>query len=464
MKAAAVIFDEAPSLSEVVAFDQFAGHGWGVACKRLGIREYGVEIMPEAQATRAANGMETIYADVWEGLERPELVPPHTIQIGSPPCPTFSSAGKGEGRRAIPTLLAAIDDRRYESVASLRALAEEVDPESALVLVPLAHAFVHRPQFIVLEQVREVLPIWQKYAEVLRSWGYSAWAGILYAEQYGVPQSRRRAVLIARRDGRTAVPPRPTHSRYYEREPERLDPGVEAWATMEDALGWNVPRPAPTVTGGGLAPAGPSRSVAAVATPFARRLAVVSNYGSGGDPSARGIRNADEPAATITSKAGRSIVRVVTGQNSQQAGGATKRYSRKADLPSPTVTGQARSWRFAGAGRTALNTSGQRRRPLNEPAATITGGATAAWVKDVTEEGVNLTYLEAAILQSYPADFIWEVEFVDAKGRTRPVTKGAIFQQVGNAVPPLLAEAILRSLLADPEPGDEWTETFAGLS
>lgn len=31
----------------MIALDLFAGTGWGVACQRLGIEEYGVEIMPE---------------------------------------------------------------------------------------------------------------------------------------------------------------------------------------------------------------------------------------------------------------------------------------------------------------------------------------------------------------------------------------------------------------------------------
>lgn len=36
----------------MIALDLFAGTGWGVACQALGIEEYGVEIMPEAIATR----------------------------------------------------------------------------------------------------------------------------------------------------------------------------------------------------------------------------------------------------------------------------------------------------------------------------------------------------------------------------------------------------------------------------
>jgi DNA (cytosine-5)-methyltransferase 1 len=47
---------------------------------------------------------------------------------------------------------------------------------------------------------------------------------------------------------------------------------------------------------------------------------------------------------------------------------------------------------------------------------------------------VKITPQEAAALQSYPADF----EFVG--------TKGSVGLQIGNAVPPLLARAILEEL------------------
>ncbi|MEV8761048.1 DNA cytosine methyltransferase, partial [Klebsiella pneumoniae] len=96
------------------------------------------------------------------------------------------------------------------------------DDRTALVLTPLAHVHRDRPMFVTWEQVPPVLPVWEACAEVMRDMGYSVWVGIIRAEQYGVPQTRRRAVLIARADGIDAAPPTPTHSRYYEREPQRL--------------------------------------------------------------------------------------------------------------------------------------------------------------------------------------------------------------------------------------------------
>lgn len=78
----------------MIALDLFAGTGWGVACQGLGITEYGVEIMPEAQAVREANGMTTIYSDVWNGLtpgrvEAEAIAGAYDLLIASPPLPNI---------------------------------------------------------------------------------------------------------------------------------------------------------------------------------------------------------------------------------------------------------------------------------------------------------------------------------------------------------------------------------------
>lgn len=241
------------SLGEIRALDLFAGTGWGVALQARGIREGGVDNMPEVRATRTAAGMETIYEDVWDGLLGDDPVRFwHALQIASPPCQSFSLAGKGAGRAALDDVLRAIDDGAYRRPERLRALGAETDDRTALVLTPLAHVFRDRPLWVTWEQVPPVLPVWEACAEVLRGMGYSVWVGIIRAEQYGVPQTRRRAVLIARADGIDAAPPAPTHSRYYEREPQRLDIGVLPWVSMAEALGWGLSeRPSPTITGGG---------------------------------------------------------------------------------------------------------------------------------------------------------------------------------------------------------------------
>lgn len=461
----------------MIALDLFAGTGWGVACQALGIEEYGVEIMPEAIATRELNGMTTIYNDVWEGLEAPvdrvrtnqgnprdgyyerpidapsptvtgigsrswnrikgeAPVPDYDLLIASPPCQTFSMAGGGAGRKALDDVLGLIDEKAYRSVEGLRAFGESHDPRTALVLTPLAHVYRDLPRYVVFEQVPPVLPVWERCAEEMRAWGYSVWTGNLQAEMYGVPQTRKRAILIAKRDPELdgeAAPPTPTHSRYYSRDPKRLDPGVLPWVSMAEALGWGrTARPSVTVTGGGTETGGAeplaklAREVAAadwVAKEGARYFHPMS-YGR------RGIWPGDEPAPTI-----RSVQRdmpptytphprdaVVMRSNYGTGGDASLRGERAADEPSATMTSKADHNRWE-----------------SRPATTVQGDpriAAPGHHERQMNNAERVTVAEAAALQSYPPGF------------TFAGTKTKQFLQVGNAVPPLLAEAILRAVIS----------------
>lgn len=215
------------------ALDLFAGTGWGVACQMLDIDEEGVEIMPEAVATREVNGMKTPYRDVWDSLLGSRRS--YDLLIASPPCQTFSMAGNGAGMRALSHVLSAIESGVYKEPLALHDYVEILDPRTALVLTPLAHVYRDHPRLVAWEQVPTVLPVWDACADVMRGMGYSVATGVLNAEQYGVPQTRRRAFLIARLDAEARLP-EPTHSRYYAKEPSRLDPGVLPWRSIAEAL------------------------------------------------------------------------------------------------------------------------------------------------------------------------------------------------------------------------------------
>lgn len=442
-------------MSALKAIDLFAGTGWGVACQRLGIDEYGVEIMPEAVKTREANGMDTWMNDVWDVLET-ELPEGEAydvdLLIGSPPCQTFSLAGSGVGRKALDEVIELIDSGLYRDVKNLHAFGEAHDPRTALVLTPLTFAYKHRPRLMVLEQVPPVLPVWERYAVEMRKWGYSVYVGKVHAEQYGVPQTRTRAMLIARNDGIEATAPAPTHSKYYTRSPERLDEGVEKWVSMAEALGWldddggiyfhpmsygrrgiwPANEPAPTIRG-------VQRPMPETYQPHPRDAVLRSTYSTNGDYENRGERELDQPAPTVTTHIDRNTFIVA---NDKMANAA----ERHASQPAPTITGGHdsgnRVWtrhgahsqqngiherptsvpantvtsdisglgyidesevgeralkhfgvertHFAGAGKTSEQTSGQRPRSLDEPAHTLTGKQTATWINGRTGEPINL--------------------------------------------------------------------------
>lgn len=376
------------------ARDLFAGTGWGVACQRLGIAEDGWEIMKEARATRAVHGMRNAGRDVREVLGHEGG---YDIEIASPSCKRYSMAGNGAGRRALDAVLRGV--QRYadgEPMTWAQAVELVGDQDAALTLEPLRVALDSPARFLAWEQTPAVLPIWEACAEVLAHHGWSVRTAILNAEQYGVPQTRRRAVLVARRDGERATLPTPTHSRYYNRDPKRLDTGVKPWVSMAEALGW---------TGG--------------------QAEAVSNYGTGGDPRNRGVRQDTEPFATITSKADRVVLR-----NGNQANACEQ------DIEQPAAT--------MAFGHNAANFTWRQGAPIDRPATTVLGDSRlgAPGHRDRSTDGerhharsMKITIEQAALLQTYSRGFTFEG------------TKGKQFEQVGNAVPPLLAEAILSTFL-----------------
>jgi DNA (cytosine-5)-methyltransferase 1 len=391
-----------PTQSLFPSLDLFAGAGgWDEGIAPLGIRPLGIELDDDACATREAAGHPTLQADVAE-LD-PHDFAPIRLLLASPPCQAFSVAGKGEGHQDVPLLLDVVEGMVYGRDYRPDVKPKLVDHRSLLVVEPLRWALALKPAHIAFEQVPSVLPLWREFASRLELFGYSCWTGVLEAERYGVPQTRERAFLLASRSGQRPEPPTPTHQRYVFGEPAAeehlLDGTVLApWMSMADALGWGMSdRPSVTVTAqanrsGGIAPL------------------------DGGSGARETIRREQ--------RGGRWVVRTQNFSAKDFRGQRGVRYERPTDAPSPTVTGNTGLWVF------------------DRPATTITcdprvfqpGGHHEPGKQ--SENSILVVLEEAAILQGFRVDYPWQ-----------GATNKARFQQVGNAVPPPLAQAVIGALV-----------------
>src|SRR5689334_16394927 len=96
-------------MTDYDAVDLFAGPGgWSEGLASLGFTELGIDNDAAACATAEAAGHARLQADI-HALDPYETVGEVAGLIGSPPCPGFSPAGKGLGRKDFELLLRAID-------------------------------------------------------------------------------------------------------------------------------------------------------------------------------------------------------------------------------------------------------------------------------------------------------------------------------------------------------------------
>ena len=133
------------------------------------------------------------------GLKRGEL----TVLVGGPPCQAYSVYNHGRGMH---------------------------DARATLFREYLRMVKGLQPEWIVMENVAGIYSIGGGEAvraikSELSALGYSVDEKLLRAEEYGVPQERRRVVFIGNRIGAPISHPQPTHG-----------PGRLPFVTIEDAI------------------------------------------------------------------------------------------------------------------------------------------------------------------------------------------------------------------------------------
>jgi DNA (cytosine-5)-methyltransferase 1 len=412
----------------VVIVDLFAGPGgWSEGLRMLApdlhATEIGLEWDAAACETRAAAGHATIRTDI-AAYPTDVFDGKVTGLIASPPCQDFSLAGKRAG----------IEGERGQLIREVLRWSEAL-----------------RPEWIACEQVPPALPVWRDYETELRKLGYYTWSGVLNAADYGVPQTRRRAILMASRTKPTG-PPEPTHDR--EPMPSLFDDDLFPWVSMADALGWGRNRPAWT-----LACTNDTIGGSGVRAAIAKEQASgewILNAGRTESQPNRALRPIDEPAPTLAfghDSASwkweyRSAIRTKHGFRVLDANdpapyvkpnGPSARYDDVALIP----VGENETNVLYDEALKRIN-AGNAQWFANRPATTLVGSFCPDIVADPGVDltrprqdragSVRISITDALVLQSFPPDY-------PLQG-----LKTKQFQQVGNAVPPRLAAHILAKL------------------
>lgn len=206
--------------------------------------------------------------------------------------------------------------------------------------------------------------------------------------------------------------PAPTHSKYYARDPKRLDEGVLPWVSMAEALGWGAKdQPSHTIVAG--------------------THGATDRYASGGSATRKALDAkigtdvwVDKPNQELGS-------RTLYGQRFDvREVAALQTYPSSAwgytDRPAMSVVNSVGRGLGGGSGA-----QGQVKKALENGNFIPSIHAKS----DAYAEATRITVPEAGVLQSYERPFVW------------CGTKTKKFLQIGNAVPPVLAEAILSSLV-----------------
>jgi DNA (cytosine-5)-methyltransferase 1 len=316
------------------------------------------------------------------------------LVAGGPPCQGFSVGGARDGA-----------DVRNHLVHRLLEVVDLVRPKVALIenVEGITRAFHSRPKVGARSSVAD------EVVEALELLGYTASFGIVNASHYGVPQLRKRAIIVGVRSDIGAAPS--DLFRYLEKIREvhllenqlPIDRAVTASEAISDLLHTTDRQSCPD------SPKYETSSYIDARSSFAQRMR-------------RGLPTGSLPDSHRYTKHGERILELYEEAHASQSKG---RLSKQFLL--------------------SMGTKKDKKVLIDpcEPVSTIT---THPDEFIHFAEPRNITVREMARLQSFPDDFRFKGRYtINGPRRKFDVARCS---QVGNAVPPLLAEAIGRALKA----------------
>lgn len=203
------------------AIDLYCGAGGlTLGLKKAGFEVVaGIELNPEIARTYKANHRKTklLIKNVRDvtGKEILELTGLRKIDLvaGCPPCQGFSQLTEKYKRQ----------DPRNDLVLEIARIVEEIEPK--IVMMENVSGITTKGKLIL-----------DKFLDRLKKLGYLVNMGVLQMADYGVPQSRRRFVLLAGK-GFNVPLPKPTHSRKGD-----VKKGLKPWMSISEVIK-NMPRP-----------------------------------------------------------------------------------------------------------------------------------------------------------------------------------------------------------------------------
>lgn len=315
------------------------------------------------------------------------------IIIGGPPCPTFSTIGDAK-------------------IRSVTGKPTEEDPRNQLFLEYLKYVDYFRPEAFVIENVPTFITkyngkIFNTAVQIIESIGEEDnGEGIYVVEKpvqvlnsvyYGVPQTRRRMLLVAhKKNGKKFNYPKPTH--YYD-QPEEERSGLKKFTSVKEAIS-----DLPSITDNW-------------------RVSEVEYSQFNNLNDFQKLMRANNSRTTVAN----NICRM-SNARAKQVFPHMQQGSKYMDLPEEI--------RHILPFREDIFKDRLKRLVDDEPSWTVIAHiGMDGYMYIHPTENRTLSVREAARLQSFPDDF----EFVGNQQET--------YVQVGNAVPPLLGKAIGNSLM-----------------